>query len=181
MAWQTTHKHNTKQRILQSAAKLFTQQGFALISIDQVMMDAGLTRGAFYAHFKSKSDLYQQALCTASLEAQSRISPIQHTDLTTLASHYLSETHRNSGDKQMCPLAALISDITVQDQAIKHTYTQLFKGFVSHTESRATSRVHALQTSALMIGGLALAKALNDDSLAEELMAACQQAISQLS
>ena len=56
MAWQDTHKAQSKDRILTSAAMLFTHHGFEKISIDQVMKNAELTRGAFYSHFKSKSD-----------------------------------------------------------------------------------------------------------------------------
>lgn len=52
MAWKQDHKENSKQRILQSAAKLFTHNCFKGILIDDVMQHAGLTRGAFYSHFK---------------------------------------------------------------------------------------------------------------------------------
>ena len=74
MTWNKTHKKNTKERVLQSAAQLFTQEGYEKISINQVMEHAQLTRGAFYAHFDSKSDLYAQAIKTAANNAHQAIS-----------------------------------------------------------------------------------------------------------
>ena len=57
MPWTTEHKQKSREKILSSAARLFTKKGFDAVSIDDVMRLAGLTRGAFYAHFKSKSDV----------------------------------------------------------------------------------------------------------------------------
>ena len=62
MAWQAEHKNTTRQRILSSAAKLFALNGYEEVSINQIMADAGLTRGAFYSHFKSKSELHAKAM-----------------------------------------------------------------------------------------------------------------------
>ena len=44
------------------ARKLFAAQGFAATSIDAVMQESGLTRGGFYAHFKSKGELYREVM-----------------------------------------------------------------------------------------------------------------------
>ena len=62
MPWNAEHKTQSRDRILSSAAQLFSHQGFDAVSIDDVMAHAGLTRGAFYAHFKSKSDMYHQSM-----------------------------------------------------------------------------------------------------------------------
>ncbi len=52
----------TKQKILRSARRLFNRHGFDAVSIDEVMADAGLTRGSFYSYFESKGDLYAEAV-----------------------------------------------------------------------------------------------------------------------
>lgn len=49
---------DTRERIIASAARIFSQKGFQKASLDQVASDAGLTKGAIYWHFKSKNDLY---------------------------------------------------------------------------------------------------------------------------
>ncbi len=180
MAWQKDHKKNTKENILNCAAALFTHHGFENVSIDQVMTTAQLTRGAFYAHFKSKSDLYAQAIIKASSLATVKHLTSTQPTLTEISQHYLSPEHRDQSLNSPCPLAFLVTDITQQNDTVKNAYTQVFKGFLENTGVISTSNTNALQNAALMIGGLALAKAINDKTLSNELLTACQKAITQL-
>jgi TetR/AcrR family transcriptional regulator, transcriptional repressor for nem operon len=62
MPYTAQHKHETHNRILRSARRLFNRRGFAEVTIDEIMAEAGLTRGGFYKHFKSKDDLYSEAV-----------------------------------------------------------------------------------------------------------------------
>ena len=55
-------RHETRTRIIQSARRLFNRNGFADVTIDEIMGEAGLTRGGFYKHFAAKEDLYQAAV-----------------------------------------------------------------------------------------------------------------------
>lgn len=181
MAWSKAHKEQSKQRILQSAALLFTQQGFDKVSIDQVMQQAEMTRGAFYSHFSSKSDLYAQAIPKASQLAQQRISAQVQADLTSLAKSYLSPQHKDDTSKQACPLAFLISDINQNDQQVRATYSKTLERFVQQTQLLINDRSAALQSTVLMIGGLALARAIDNEALANELMQASQQGVEALS
>ncbi len=180
MAWDKQHKANTKERILASAAELFTRYGFEQVSINQVMANARLTRGAFYAHFSSKSELHAQALLKAARQARTQQIELSESCLPSLAKSYLSQAHRDQELQHLCPLAFLVSDINQQDATVKNTYTQVFKGFVENAQTLTDNKRVALQTSVLMIGGLALAKALNDTTLSDNLLNACQQAIATL-
>jgi TetR/AcrR family transcriptional regulator, transcriptional repressor for nem operon len=69
MPYSPEHKRDTRGRILESGRRLFNKKGFSEVSIDEVMENAGLTRGGFYRHFKDKDELYAEAvrrfLCTA--------------------------------------------------------------------------------------------------------------------
>lgn len=177
MAWNKAHKGQTKDKILQSAAMLFTQYGFEKISIDQVMVDAQLTRGAFYSHFSSKSDLYAQAITKASKLARQRITSNDPDNMECFARNYLSRQHKDDDQQQGCPLAFLVSDINQQNEQVRQTYAQTFNRFVEHAEQLSASREKALQNTVLMIGGIALAKALTDQPLADELLQACKNAI----
>src|ERR1700739_4731207 len=56
------HRQLTKKKIVQSARRLFNRHGFDAVSIDDMMADAGLTRGSFYAYFESKGDLYAEGV-----------------------------------------------------------------------------------------------------------------------
>ncbi|WP_019029316.1 TetR/AcrR family transcriptional regulator [Colwellia piezophila] len=180
MAWQETHKEQSKDRILASAAMLFTQQGFEKISIDQVMKKAELTRGAFYSHFKSKSDLYAQAIKKAATVAYQRKPVNCPQDMNKFSQYYLSPEHRDDQYKQACPLAFLVSDISQQDSQVKATYTTILQAFIEQAELLCQSREKALQSAVLMIGGLALSRALADNNFSNELLAACQVGVTSL-
>lgn len=189
MAWDKAHKKKTREKILQSGAKLFMLRGFEKVGINDVMADAGLTRGAFYSHFASKADLYAEALRTAGKRRARQVTgmPVaaRQQALDKLVNAYLSEGHRNSQDGG-CPLAFLVSDISQQDEQVRGVYTDVFKGFTRLLAGRsetpadldsmdAGERRLLLQKTVMMIGGLAVARALNDDQLAAELLSACRE------
>lgn len=50
----------TRERILQVAERLMTDQGYSATSVDQVIAEAGSSKGAFFHHFSSKNDLAVQ-------------------------------------------------------------------------------------------------------------------------
>src|SRR3974390_1611858 len=62
MSYPAGHRIETKNKIVRSARRLFNRHGFDAVSIDDVMADAGLTRGSFYIYFESKGDLYAEAI-----------------------------------------------------------------------------------------------------------------------
>jgi TetR/AcrR family transcriptional repressor of nem operon len=160
---------------------LFTHHGFEKISIDQVMKKAELTRGAFYSHFSSKSDLYAQAISKAGIEAYKRKPVNCPQNLKDFAQYYLSTEHRDNNYQQACPLAFLVSDINQQDSQVKETYTKTLKTFIDQAQSLTTSRERALQSAVLMIGGLALSRALDDKDFSNELLVACKTGVDSLS
>jgi len=177
MAWQETHKEQSKDRILASAAMLFTHHGFERISIDQVMKKAELTRGAFYSHFSSKSDLYAQAISKAAKIAYKRKPVDCPRNMKDFSEYYLSSQHRDDEYKQACPLAFLVSDISQQDNQVKATYTKTLKAFIEQAQSLNGNREKALQSAVLMIGGLALSRALDDKDFSDELLDACKKGV----
>ena len=181
MAWNKTHKENSKDKILESAALLFTQQGFDKVSIDTVMNNAQLTRGAFYSHFSSKSDLYAQAIKKGAQQAQLRKPEESNHDMALYAQYYLSKRHRDDDMQQGCPLAFLVTDISQQDKQVRNSYTETLQGFIGQAEQSSENREQALQSVVLMIGGLAISRALNDKVLSDELLIACQKGIANYS
>lgn len=173
MPWNENHKSLTRQRILDSAAVVFSRQGFNGTSIDNVMEHAGLTRGAFYKHFASKSELYSEALCCA---AQANIAHLRDACPSDRVFGYLSDAHRE-GEAINCPLACLVSDVAQQNKSVRDTYTRLFAGFISHcqsTDSDPIDRKCAMQHAVVLIGGIAISRNLTDEPLAQELLDVCR-------
>src|ERR671931_2299848 len=62
MPYAPEHKRETRQKILESARRLFNRRGFSEVSIGEVMQHAGLTHGGFYRHFNDKDELYAEAV-----------------------------------------------------------------------------------------------------------------------
>jgi len=181
MPYSADHKQQSRERILSSAYKLFSSQGYDNVSINEVMEDASMTRGGFYAHFKNKSELYRESiLYAASLSMATRPKPGDFDEkgwVLKLLHEYLSK--ENLSGACACPLASLASDVTVRDPEVRKAYTNTFKGLNSVIESYAkafstSSSDTLLATTAMMIGGLAVARALEDEALAERLLDSCR-------
>ena len=184
MAWNNEHKKKTRERILTSAAKLFAQNGFDHIGINDVMKDAGLTRGAFYAHFNSKAELYAESIITAAMSTGKKTDPLnpKAPSFDELLKTYLSMEHRK-GELFRCPLAFLTTDITQRDDQVRDAYTRVFKGFVNNLDKHSVQQsgtkntTRSMQQAVMLIGGLAIARAINDDELAKELLSSCHAAL----
>ncbi|MBQ4850394.1 TetR/AcrR family transcriptional regulator [Pseudoalteromonas sp. MMG012] len=175
MPWDINHKQKSRQRILESAAKLFVEQGFDGVGIDEVMEKANMTRGAFYSHFKSKSQLYHEAIPVAGLVAKQQLEVGCQNSFKALKHNYLHQSN-DAQKTQLCPIALLISDIRHRDLEIRKTYEKVFSGFVDYIDSHMDDRKGALVQAATMIGAVALAQTLTDESLKEELLSACESA-----
>lgn len=176
MPYPKNHKENTRRRILDSAVKLFSANGYDGVTLDELMQDAKLTRGAFYAHFGSKKILYTEAVLHAAF--QSPISSInKKTDdvtLRTIVRNYLDMAHVKQ-QRANCPLAFLVTDVANKQNEIRDTYTQVYKGVIKRLNAlpKVEGMDAALSISALMIGAVAVARALNDEKLSKRLLEAC--------
>src|SRR5260370_19407684 len=98
MAWPKDHKRNTRERIIEADASEFRQCGIDDVGVDDVMGDAGLTHGGFYAHFAYKDDLLAAAVAYASSQVTEMIetrgaSNATQKGLLGAAFIYLSSAH----------------------------------------------------------------------------------------
>lgn len=176
MPYSREHTLNTRRRILESAVHLFSRHGYEGVTLDDLMQNAQLTRGAFYAHFDSKRDVYVEAIFHAAVHGP--VAALnENTDESTLRAmirDYLGMAHVKQ-DGPVCLLAFLVTDVANQEQDIREVYTQVFKDMVSRVNGlRVThDREATLAVTALMIGGVAIARALNDERLSERVLDAC--------
>lgn len=178
MAWPENRCDQTKERILESAARLFSLRGFDAVGIDEIMEDAGLTRGAFYHHFRSKAELYGEAIAHAARAGATYLDTLGEQSLSKLVDGYLRSDHVQGGSPR-CPLAFMAIDVALRKDRVRHSYTRTFRGFVERLQTALPaspgSREQALQLAVTMIGGVTLARALDDVALSEELLAACRE------
>jgi TetR/AcrR family transcriptional repressor of nem operon len=181
MPYPKDHKQKSRQRILTSAAKLFTAKGFDNTSIDEIMADAHLTRGAFYAHFSTKSELYAQAILFAATNSPLACTKVDgkqvNAILNKLLEDYLSVAHLNNA--MPCPLAFLATDVANRDPQVRKTYTQVYKGMnkilASHLNNHSGCHEKTIwAVTAMMIGGVAVSRALDDKRSVRQLLKSCQ-------
>ena len=180
MPYSPEHKLETRRRIVTSARKLFNRRGFTEVSIDEIMGEAGLTRGGFYNHFKTKDELYAEAV-TIALACHTSEKPNDHgIDYTSepvdlarqIVSSYLSEGHFTDIDRS-CPLIALPSDVARGGKKVKQAYRQVLNAmlglFQESQKGQADARERALTIATLCIGGMVLARAVDDDAFSAEI------------
>lgn len=194
MPYSKEHKSATRYKILTSAIELFSSKGFDSVSIDDLMSSAGLTRGAFYSHFANKKALYIEAMNAAAKRGQinqTKPDDIELNDwVARLVTLYMSEDHINQ-KMSPCPLAFLVTDIANSQSEVQSTYTQIFKRLneaihsgmckISTQTGKPTldySDVYAAVT--MMIGSVAIGRALNDDALTEEMLESCRKNVLRL-
>ena len=174
------HRERVRYRIVESARRLFNRSGFEAVSVDSIMAHAGLTRGAFYSYFQSKSDLYAEVLGCFFTDPnwKNRWKGIE-VDLSApdagpqIIRAYLSRQHFEDVENS-CPMVALPSDVARSDQRVKRAFETVFKAMVTllGREAKNTSQGSenaAMAIAALCIGGMAVARSLNDDEYGDRV------------
>jgi len=171
------HKEATRQRIIEVAGHRFKQDGIDGSGVATLMADAGLTNGAFYAHFASKDDLVANVVADQlSTQVQSFSAlPPDPAGLEAFLREYLSPQHRdNPGDG--CPSAALLDEIGRCTPGTKEAYTDGARAVVDEIAVRLaphdpqSARGKALGLYAMAVGTLQLSRALSDPELSDEVL-----------
>ena len=179
-AEETAEKH---ARALQSAARLFRERGFSGASISEIMKATGLTHGSFYNHFDSKEDLLAEAFAHASGQAMAVLENIPESEegKQKMFCEYLSAEHRD-GPGDGCIMAALATDFHTQPKA-RAVLTRHVRGLIEKFSerfpwsSRRSKRKEAIHALATMVGGLILARVVDDSELSDEILSSALESL----
>lgn len=172
-AKETAAKH---EKIVQEASRLFQERGFENVTVGEVMKAAGLTHGAFYAHFGSKQELEEAAVAYGQALSAGRVRSHGATKKgrRAYADRYLSTRHRdNPGDG--CTMAALSQEVARSTPEIKTAFEVGLKEILS-AESEDPSE--AIFRTAAMVGGVVLARAVENQELSEKILKSVRQKLS---
>src|SRR5687768_5210084 len=178
MRYGKDQKQATRRRIVEAAGRRFKQDGIDGAGVAAVMSDAGLTNGAFYAHFASKEDLVANVLADQLRNQRQRLDsePSDRPGLDAFVRSYLSPHHRDQCANG-CPSAALLDEIARRPAATRQVFTDELMGVIDDIAARLDStdaeaaRKDALTVFGLMVGTLQLARALTDRDLSDQLLA----------
>jgi TetR/AcrR family transcriptional repressor of nem operon len=178
MRYSKDHKQATRRRILDAAGRRFKQDGIDGAGVATVMSDAGLTNGAFYAHFNSKEDLVANVLADQLRDQRQSFEdqPSDGAGLEAFVRSYLSAEHRDQS-AEGCPSAALLDEIARRPSGTREVFTDEVMGVIGDIASRLdpadaeAARADALTVFGLMVGTLQLARTLTDRDLSDQLLA----------
>lgn len=167
----------TRAEILDHAGRLFRLRGYAGTNIDDVMLAAGLTRGAFYAHFNSKDELFTEAVIAGTgLRARLRgAAP------TAVLKAYLDKAELVAS-APTCVLAALPSDIARSALPARLAYANLLYAAIGEVAGAKKRKLDSGATVAviLAVGAVALARASGDTRLSDWLLRCANRAVGPL-
>lgn len=171
------HKEATRRRIIETAGRRFKQDGIDGSGIAILMSDAGLTNGAFYAHFDSKDDLVASVVGDQLSRQATEFSelPPGRAGLEAFVSWYLSRDHREHREAG-CPSAALLDEIGRCDKETKRAYTKGAKAILDEIcvrlapEDPDSAHGTALALYSMMVGTMQLARALSDRKLSNAVL-----------
>jgi AcrR family transcriptional regulator len=166
----TSRRQASHERILEAAARAIRRGGYAGASVAEVMKEAGLTHGGFYAHFASRDAMVAEAIDHAGAQNTDaigrRMTTLQRrgaSPFRSLVEAYLSEQHMQSPDGG-CVVAALGSEMPRQPEIVREASCRRVKNLVERVRSVLPEGVAATEAAVIastMVGALQMARALD--------------------
>jgi TetR/AcrR family transcriptional regulator, transcriptional repressor for nem operon len=171
------HKEATRQRIVEAAGRRFKQDGIDGSGIATLMADAGLTNGAFYAHFASKDDLVASVVAHELASQAAKVDQLAagRAGLEAYVRAYLSAEHRDSAPDG-CPAAALLDELGRCSLPAKRAFADgaetILVAIAERLDPRnpSAARGTAVALYALLVGTLQLSRAVPDRRVADEIL-----------
>jgi TetR/AcrR family transcriptional repressor of nem operon len=179
MARSQAEKEASHGRIVKAAAAQVRQDGVDAVRVSDLMREAGLTHGGFYRHFDSREDLIDEAIDAAltdgSRQADTPESLDPSAELAQIIDGYVSKAHRDN-PQVGCAVAALPADVSRCGSRARQAYSRQVRryidrlvGLIRPAEPDA-SRDEAILTLSALVGAVAMARAVDDPQLSDEIL-----------
>jgi AcrR family transcriptional regulator len=180
-------KEETRERILRAAARAIRKHGYEGVGVADVMKEAGLTHGGFYAHFESRDALLAAAADQAGAESIENLTrgiaaakPGQ--ELMALIDTYLSDRHVAAPEQGWgCAIAAAGSEVPRQQAEVRRAASRRIKDLIGLIErqfpewGRGAAHDKAMGIAATVVGALVLARAVDDAQLSNRIRKAARE------
>src|ERR1700704_1953859 len=186
MASQPTRRELTHERIVDTAARALRRNGYAGVGVADVMKQAGLTHGGFYAHFESRDALLAEAVERAGRDTgavmSKRIEASRargESALRAVVEGYLSDAHL-SGTESGCVVAALSSEMPRQSPALLAPSVERVRKLIAMVQRalpEGGSKEQAMVIAGTMVGTLQLARTLGVNARGKAMLAAARSAL----
>jgi TetR/AcrR family transcriptional regulator, transcriptional repressor for nem operon len=184
MGYSQAQKAESRQRVLDTAARQIREHGLEALGVADCMRSAGLTHGAFYGHFSSRDALILAALEQAMTRGQKRVmsraaGAAEHskTPFEAIVDAYLHPAHADNPGTG-CALCALGGDAAHATADVKALYTTHLRRLADQLTHAAGSgdesgnKALGLGVAATIVGAITLARAVDDHELALSILTA---------
>jgi len=186
MRYDPSHKKEAREKILSAVGRGFRTSGFGGIGVDALAKEAGVTSGAFYGHFASKSAAFEAAAVDGLVELREAIESVRANEadgwLEKFADFYLS-TKRTCHLGESCALQSLTAEVARAGRKTKVAYESELLRVVDALAAGlpqggpAARRRTAWAILAILSGGVSLSRATNDPAIGEQIAAAIKTAV----
>lgn len=174
-----SRKETSHERILDAAARAIRRSGYGGTGVADIMREAGLTHGGFYAHFDSREEMLAEAADRAGAQSVAAMARIASTvpapkALQMMLKAYLSKEHLDAVETG-CAVAALGSEMPRQAPEVRRAATCRIKEMIDLVARQMPNwgqpgaHEQALVTVSTMVGALVLARAVDDPRLSDAL------------
>jgi TetR/AcrR family transcriptional repressor of nem operon len=174
-----SRKEVTHERIVKTAARAIRRSGYGGTGVAEIMKEAGLTHGGFYAHFDSRDGMLAEAADRAGADTVAFLTRVAdeappEKALEAMLRAYLSKEHLQSTETG-CAVAALGSEMPRQAPKVRRAATRRIKEMIdliarqSPDWGQPGAHERALVTLATALGALVLARAVDDPKLSDGL------------
>lgn len=177
-------KEQSKAKLLESAGRAFRRYGFGGVGVDGLAKEADVTSGAFYAHFKSKTDAFQEAVITGLADMRRQIEQTREQQgarwRERFIDFFLGEL-RTCDLSESCALQSLSDEVTRADDGIRKAYETQLQTIIETVSAGLEGkpkarREEATALLAILVGGVTLARAVSDPALSDEIASAVRKA-----
>jgi len=182
-----SRKEESRERILRAAARAIRKHGYEGVGVADVMKEAGLTHGGFYAHFESRDALLAAAVDQEGVESTEYLTRAIAAaklgqELTALVDAYLSDGHV-AAPEQGCAVAAAGSEVPRQEAQVRRAASRRIKDFIGLIErqfpewGKSAAHDKAMGIAATLVGSVVLARAVDDPQLSKRIRKAARELI----
>src|SRR6266581_8266175 len=182
-------KEETRERILRAAARAIRKHGYEGVGVADVMKEAGLTHGGFYAHFESRDALLAAAVGQAGAESTENLNRAiaaakPGEELMALVDPYLDDRHVAAPEHGLgCAIAAAGSEVPRQQAEVRRAAARRIKDLIGFVErqfpewGKSAAHEKAMSIVASLVGALMLARAVDDPQLSKSIRKSARELI----
>jgi TetR/AcrR family transcriptional regulator, transcriptional repressor for nem operon len=187
MRYSREHKLETHARIVKKAAVRLREKGAHGVGVADLMKEAGLTHGGFYAHFDSREALVIEAFAHAMDRSTERWRKLGEQTppekrLATIVESYLTPVHRDDPGHG-CSVPALAAEIARESPKTRKAFAAKLEQMIEMLAAQIpdvpprAARQQAMSTIATMMGTLVLARVAGNGEFSDEILGAGREAV----